>query len=88
MSEKKETFERLDDHKNRAFPSPFDIKKDKFAIISDIHKWDRSEADFFQRNEAIYCSALDYYLQKDFKLVLNGDIEELAGAPPTIVMEK
>jgi UDP-2,3-diacylglucosamine pyrophosphatase LpxH len=87
MSEKKETFKRLNDHRNRAHLLPFDIKKDKFAIFGDLHKWNRSDADFFENNEDIYCSVLDYYLEKGFTLVLNGDIEELAGSPPETVLE-
>ena len=88
MSERKDTFERLDDHRDRAHTLPFDIGNDRFAIMSDLHKWNRSNADFFERNEAIYCSILDYYREKDFKLVLNGDIEEISGSTPETVLEK
>lgn len=77
--EKKRTFKRLDEdiEKSKANKIPFDIDNDRFIFLSDIHKGDRQKgSDDFERNEALYCYALDYYFRKNFKLVLAGDVEE------------
>ena len=68
--EKKRTFKRLDEdkEKSKANKIPFDIDNDRFIFLSDIHKGDRQKgSDDFERNEAIYCYALDYYFKNDFK---------------------
>ena len=76
-SEKQYTFKSLDKDSANALKVPFDIKQDKIIIISDVHKGDRQKgSDDFERNETIYCCALDYYFKNNFKLVLAGDIEE------------
>ncbi len=55
----------------------FDLSRDRYIIFSDTHKGDRSRgADEFQINDELYCHALEYYLNCDYRLVLNGDIEE------------
>lgn len=75
--EKKLTFKRLDEDSAKALKIPFDISNDRFIFFSDVHKGDRQKgSDDFARNEALYCSALDYYFRNDFKLVLAGDAEE------------
>lgn len=75
--EQKYTFESLDRARSEALQTAFDPHRDRIIVFSDVHKGDRQEgSDDFQRNEAIYCCALDYYLKNDFKLVLAGDIEE------------
>ena len=75
--EQKYTFERLDEAKSEAQKIPFDINEDRIIVLSDVHKGDRQKgSDDFQHNEAIYCCALDYYLKRDFKLILAGDVEE------------
>jgi len=75
--EKEYTFKRLNEDSAKALKIPFDINNDKFIFFSDVHKGDRQKgSDDFERNEVIYCIALDYYLKNDFKLVLAGDIEE------------
>lgn len=76
-NEKEYTFNRLDEDSIKAQKVDFNIERDKFIILSDVHKGDRQKgSDDFERNEAIYCCALDYYFKNDFKLVLAGDIEE------------
>ena len=50
----------------------------RLVIFSDLHLGDGSGRDDFVKNENLMCRVLeDYYLKKDFALVLNGDIEEL-----------
>jgi len=75
--ERQYTFERLDEDRSKAAEIPFNIKENKFIILSDVHKGDRQKgSDDFERNEAIYCCALDYYLKNNFTLILAGDVEE------------
>ncbi|MCX7633192.1 MAG: hypothetical protein N2Z22_07670 [Turneriella sp.] len=51
--------------------------KDKFAIWSDIHLGDGSRRDDFRHNADLFYNVLQHYYNKKYKLVLNGDIEEL-----------
>lgn len=68
----------LDDARRSAYHiRDFDPDRDRYVILSDLHKGDRTRgSDEFQINEALYCQALEHYLGQDFRLVLNGDIEE------------
>lgn len=53
-------------------------KKDRFVIFSDLHMGDGSSKDDFKDNAKLFHAILkNHYLQKDFNLVLNGDVEEL-----------
>lgn len=71
------TMQALDDAWNKAYHViDFDRYQDRYVIISDSHKGDRRASDDFQHNEYIYCYMLEQYLKRDFRLVLNGDIEE------------
>jgi predicted phosphodiesterase len=79
FTEKGMTFERLDDHRRRALRVNFDPASSRLIILSDAHKWDRSQVDFFDHVEPVYLGALDFYNGKQFTLVLLGDIEEGAG---------
>ncbi|HEX2535938.1 MAG TPA: metallophosphoesterase [Chitinophagaceae bacterium] len=56
---------------------PFDAATGKFIIFSDQHKGRRNGADDFMLCEPNYLSALEYYHQNGFHLVLLGDCEEL-----------
>lgn len=57
--------------------SDFQLNRDRYVIFSDTHKGDRSRgSDEFQINDDLYCHALEHYLNGDYRLVLNGDIEE------------
>ncbi len=52
--------------------------QDKIVVFSDLHIGNRGSRDDFLRNSATFMYILEhYYLQKGYKLVLNGDIEEL-----------
>ncbi len=80
FTEKGMTFERLDDHRKRACKvEDFDPKSRSFIILSDAHKWDRGEQDYFAQAEPAYLAALNFYHDRGFTLVLLGDIEEGAG---------
>lgn len=72
------TFVSLNRARQHALRIPnFDSERDRYVILSDVHRGDRKRgSDEFQANEPFYCDALDYYYREDYKLVLNGDIEE------------
>jgi hypothetical protein len=59
----------------------------RYIIFSDHHKGARDAADDFQPCEKTYQAALDYYFNKDFSLVLLGDVEELWENPVQPVMD-
>jgi UDP-2,3-diacylglucosamine pyrophosphatase LpxH len=77
-SERDYTFESLDVARRDALRiSDYQIESDRYIILSDIHKGDREKgSDDFQRNEMIYGYALQYYLDRSYRLILNGDVEE------------
>lgn len=50
----------------------------KWVIFSDLHMGDGGSTDDFKANSDLFIAALDqHYYQKDFDLILNGDVEEL-----------
>lgn len=55
----------------------FDFEKDCLVLFSDHHKGDGSAADDFKKNAVLYESALSFYKEKGFKLIVLGDNEEL-----------
>ena len=54
-----------------------DPHKSRLVIFSDHHKGDGSGADDFKKNAALYKTALNYYAEQKFKLIVLGDSEEL-----------
>ncbi len=51
---------------------------DKFVIFSDIHLGNRGRKDDFLHNSELFIRVLkEHYLEKGYKLILNGDIEDL-----------
>ncbi|MCK4358747.1 MAG: metallophosphoesterase family protein [Candidatus Cloacimonetes bacterium] len=54
-----------------------DTKNEKYAIFSDLHLGDGGNADDFHHNEETMETALTFYNEKDYRLILLGDIEEL-----------
>jgi len=66
---------------------PFIWNEGKFVIVSDQHKGIRDGADDFRNAEKNYLAALDFYYQKGFTLINNGDAEELWENTPAKVME-
>jgi len=53
-----------------------DIEGNKFVIISDVHLGDGSRADDLRENQETLMTALDYYKDEGYQLILLGDIEE------------
>ena len=52
--------------------------EDKILILSDFHIGGRKGRDEFRKNAPLIFKALgEWYLPKEYKLILNGDIEEL-----------
>lgn len=52
--------------------------QDKIVVFSDLHLGNGGSRDDFRPNSDLFLTVLQgYYLNNDFKLVLNGDIEEL-----------
>jgi len=60
----------------------------KLVIVSDQHKGIRNKADDFRFSANNYCRALEFYYQKGFTLINNGDAEELWENKPEKVIEK
>lgn len=53
-----------------------------WVIFSDLHMGDGSSTDDFKPNSQLLQAVLDrYYLEKDFGLILNGDVEEMLRFP-------
>ncbi len=53
-------------------------ERDRVVVVSDLHMGDGSSHDDFRRTSRLFSDAFSgYYLEKGFKLVLNGDVEEL-----------
>lgn len=75
--EPEETMKALDEAWQNAYHvTDFNPLTDRYIIMSDLHKGDRRKSDDFRSNEYIYCFALEYYLRHNFRLILNGDVEE------------
>ena len=53
-----------------------DTKDEKYAIFSDLHLGDGGKADDFRHNEEMLITALKFYNENNYKLILLGDIEE------------
>ena len=51
---------------------------DRYVIVSDLHMGNGGRADDFRSNAELFTSVMrDYYLPGGFRLILNGDVEEL-----------
>ncbi len=51
---------------------------DRWVVFSDLHMGDGGSTDDFKTNANLFKTALgEYYLKKDYSLVLNGDVEEM-----------
>lgn len=82
------TARRLDASLKEARELPYDPENDRYVIFSDLHMADRSPGvDSFSSNEVVYLHALQHYLDEDFNLVLNGDVEEGWEVKPRQVRE-
>lgn len=56
---------------------PIDFEKDRFVLFSDHHKGDAGAADDFRKNAELYTTALAYYKNEAYSLIVLGDNEEL-----------
>jgi UDP-2,3-diacylglucosamine pyrophosphatase LpxH len=70
------TFERLSEAYEQALQIPFN-DEDRFVIMGDAHRGDSSLSDDFSKNQSIYLHALNYYYDRGFTLIENGDGDEL-----------
>ena len=53
-------------------------RKDKWVVFSDLHMGNGGRRDDFAPNAGMFHSVLrEYYLEKGYGLILNGDVEEL-----------
>ncbi len=80
MSRKKEQFsyENLQRLFDATEPQPLDPER-RYVIFSDLHMGNGGRADDFAHNSALFNAALSgYYLPREYELILNGDVEELA----------
>jgi UDP-2,3-diacylglucosamine pyrophosphatase LpxH len=78
LVERGQTFRALDAaHENAYVVKDFDPQQHRYVIVSDTHKAGGAGNDDFEHNEKLYCYALQYYLREGYRLILNGDIEEL-----------
>lgn len=88
--ERRRTFQALTGAYEHALPiSDFEITTDRTVILSDVHKGDgRAGVDDFVHNERLYSAVLEFYLHGDYRLILNGDIEECWKASPRAVIDR
>ncbi len=53
-------------------------ENDRFVVFSDLHLGNGSKKDDFKTNAGLFTTTLQgYYFKNNYKLILNGDIEEL-----------
>ncbi|MCX7655929.1 MAG: metallophosphoesterase [Treponemataceae bacterium] len=52
-------------------------KDDRFVIISDLHMGDGGVRDDLVHNRGLILKTLDYYYERGYTLILNGDIEDI-----------
>lgn len=78
FDERGHTYRALAAARRKAFRVPtYQLDRQRYIIFSDLHRGDRrTGADEFLPNEATYCRALAHYLERDYRLILNGDVEE------------
>jgi UDP-2,3-diacylglucosamine pyrophosphatase LpxH len=64
-------------------------EKDKIIIFSDLHLGNGSGQDDFTNNSQHFIQIMrEYYIENNYKLVLNGDIEELYKFPLKSIVKK
>ena len=90
MSHKKEqfSFENLQHLFDATEPQPLDPAR-RYVIFSDLHMGNGGRADDFAHNSALFNTALGrYYLSREYDLILNGDVEELAKFPLPAILKR
>ena len=69
--------DHLELHLSNALEIPWDAD-DRWVIYSDLHMGNGGRKDDFARNADMFHSTLEeFYLPRGYKLILNGDVEEL-----------
>ncbi len=64
-------------------------ERDRLVIFSDLHMGNRSRRDDFRRNSQLFLQVLQrYYLRHRFRLLLNGDVEELQHYPLAAILRR
>ncbi len=82
------TFHAIDSSLQDAKHLPLDLTRDKYIIFSDMHKADKAAGiDECRPNEMLLCHVLEQYYHNDWRLVLNGDIEECWEAKPRAIID-
>jgi UDP-2,3-diacylglucosamine pyrophosphatase LpxH len=77
MANKETIFANLEKFYNNS-PKIEITDNDRFVIFSDLHMGNGGLNDDFAKNAQLFNFVLNnYYLKKNYKLILNGDIEEL-----------
>jgi predicted phosphodiesterase len=61
---------------------------ERVLVISDFHMGAGRRDDLAQNGKLLECLLSDYYLEKGWYLVLNGDIEELMRFSPDVIREQ
>jgi UDP-2,3-diacylglucosamine pyrophosphatase LpxH len=70
-------FEHLTEHL-LSMPATKLSKRDRLVVFSDLHMGNGTRKDDFLKNAPLFFEVLkDYYLLGGYKLILNGDVEEL-----------
>ncbi|MCC5931985.1 MAG: hypothetical protein JJU28_22260 [Cyclobacteriaceae bacterium] len=73
----KSTYQFLDELYTKAHMIPAN-DSDKYVVFSDLHMGNGTSKDDFKQNSVIFSTALrSYYKKRGFRLILNGDVEEL-----------
>ncbi|MGE5342528.1 MAG: metallophosphoesterase [Candidatus Omnitrophota bacterium] len=79
MGMKEDAFKRFTDLLNDSgrFTQTLPVGQNKrYIILSDLHLGDGEGSDKFKQNKDTMIKALEYYLNRDFSLILLGDIED------------
>ncbi|MFW5685192.1 MAG: metallophosphoesterase [Spirochaetota bacterium] len=77
MSRHDFSFENLSELYRSTPPAPLDSSQ-KIVIFSDLHLGDGKRTDDFRVNAELFATVLDsYYYEGGYRLILNGDVEEL-----------
>ncbi len=62
---------------------------DRYVVFSDLHLGNGGRTDDFIHNSSLFLTVLrDYYLSEGFKLILNGDVEELQRFSPESIRRR
>ena len=72
----------------KAKPLQVDLETTKLICFSDHHRGSGDGADDFRPCEQTYLNALQYYLERDYLLIVLGDVEELWESEPKDIVKQ